>query len=87
MEINRNNYEEYFLLYADNELSPTEKKVVEIFVQENIDLKEEFLMIQLTVNCPDPGTKLLDKSFLMKNPAHHQQKHFAFLFHLWIMQF
>lgn len=67
MNINRNNYEEYFLLYADNELSKTEKKVVEIFVQENTDLKEEFLMIKLTVNNPDEDVKLSDKSFLLKN--------------------
>jgi len=66
MEINRNNYEEYFLLYADNELSPTEKKVVEIFLQENVDLKEEFLMIKMTVNAPEEEIKLLDKSFLLK---------------------
>lgn len=66
MEINRNNYEEYFLLYADNELSPTEKKVVEIFLQENVDLKEEFLMINMTVNFPDEEAKLIDKSFLLK---------------------
>ncbi len=66
MNINRNNYEEYFLLYADNELSQTEKKVVEIFVQENVDLKEEFLTIQLTVNSSDEEVKLLDKSFLIK---------------------
>ena len=66
MNINRNNYEEYFLLYADNELSQTEKKVVEIFVQENVDLKEEFLTIQLTVNASDEEVKLLDKSFLIK---------------------
>jgi hypothetical protein len=66
MEINRNNYEEYFLLYADNELSPTEKKVVEVFLQENVDLKEEFLMIKMTVNAPEEEIKLLDKSFLLK---------------------
>jgi len=66
MEINRNNYEEYFLLYADDELSPTEKKVVEIFVQENVDLREEFLMIKMTVNSPEEDVKLTDKSFLLK---------------------
>jgi hypothetical protein len=66
MEINRNNYEEYFLLYADNELSPTEKKVVEIFLQENVDLKEEFLMIKMTVNSPEEDVGLTDKSFLLK---------------------
>ena len=66
MEINRNNYEEYFLLYADNELSPTEKKVVEIFLQENVDLKEEFLMIKMTINSPEEDVKLTDKSFLLK---------------------
>ncbi|HXS54518.1 MAG TPA: hypothetical protein VN726_00260 [Hanamia sp.] len=69
MNINRNNYEEYFLLYADNELSPVERKVVEIFVQENIDLKEEFLMIKMTLNVPDEDIKLSDKSFLQKKVA------------------
>ena len=69
MEINRNNYEEYFLLYADNELSPTERKVVEIFLQENVDLKEEFLMIKMTVNSPEKEVKLMDKSFLSKKES------------------
>lgn len=69
MNINRNNYEEYFLLYADNELSPVERKVVEIFVQENTDLKEEFLMIQLTLSVPDEEIKLSDKLFLIKEVA------------------
>jgi cytoskeletal protein RodZ len=66
MTINRNNYEEFFLLYADNELSKTERKIVEIFVQENPDLKEEFSMMKLTINSPDKKVTLLDKSFLLK---------------------
>lgn len=66
MNIHRNNYEEYFLLYADNELTATEKRIVDIFVQENPDLKEEFYMIQMTVNKPEPDMKLDDKSFLFK---------------------
>ena len=66
MDINRNNYEEFFLLYADNELSKTERKVVEIFVQENPDLKEEFSMWKLAINTPDEDVKLMDKSFLLK---------------------
>ncbi|HEY5371119.1 MAG TPA: hypothetical protein VIJ75_19215 [Hanamia sp.] len=66
MTVNRNNYEECFLLYADNELSKTERKIVEIFVQENPDLKEEFSMMKLTINLPDEKIKLFDKSFLLK---------------------
>jgi cytoskeletal protein RodZ len=69
MNINRNNYEEYFLLYADNELSKTERKIVEIFVQENPDLKEEFSMLKLTINIPDENVKLTDKSFLLKKES------------------
>lgn len=69
MNINKDNYEEYFLLYADNELTPVERKVVEIFVQENTELKEEFLMIQMTLNVPDEDVQLFDKSFLHKEPA------------------
>ncbi len=69
MNINRNNYEEYFLLYADNELSKAERKMVEIFVQENPKFKEEFCMLKLTINIPDEEVKLEDKSFLLKTES------------------
>jgi len=49
MNINRNNYETFFLLYVDNELSAPEKNKVDIFVAENPDLQEELLMLQQTI--------------------------------------
>ena len=69
MDINRNNYEEYFLLYADDELSKAERKVVEVFVKENPEFREEFCMLKLTINIPDDEIKLEDKSFLFKNES------------------
>jgi hypothetical protein len=69
MNINRDNYEEYFLLYADNELSQEEKTVVEDFVKQNPELEEEFLMIKLSVSKPDENCVLKDKSFLLKEPT------------------
>ena len=84
MNINRDNYEEYFLLYADNELSKTERKVVEIFVQENPDLKEEFSMWKLSINIPDEDLKLLDKTFLLKNePAFINENNYEEIFVLY----
>jgi hypothetical protein len=48
MNINRNNYEMYFLLYVDNELSATERNAVEKFVEENIDLGPELQLLRET---------------------------------------
>lgn len=41
MSINRYNYEEFFLLYADGELCPLETEMVEQFVRLQPDLKDE----------------------------------------------
>lgn len=40
--INRHNIEEWMLLYADNELSETDKSSVERFISQQPDLEEEF---------------------------------------------
>ncbi|MFZ1527375.1 MAG: hypothetical protein WAT19_01400 [Ferruginibacter sp.] len=64
MNINRHNYESFFLLYADKELSAPEKNAVEFFVQQNPDLKEEFDQLQELVL---PADKLgFDKTGLFK---------------------
>ena len=76
MNINRNNYEEYFLLYADKELSAEEKNMVEMFVKQNADLEEEFVMLQQSVVKPDTAIRLADKNFLYKNEGFIDQNNY-----------
>ena len=65
--ITRNNYEEYFLLYVDNELSAAERNAVEEFVQQNTDLANELSMIQGSVIKPESHIFFNNKESLFKN--------------------
>ena len=46
MEINRQNYETYFLLWVDGELSIQEQNDVEQFIDKNPDLAIELALLQ-----------------------------------------
>ena len=69
MIITRHNYEEYFLLYVDNELSMQERRIVEAFVRENTDLEEELNMIKQSVLRPDKSVVFQNKGQLMKKSS------------------
>ena len=64
--ITRNNYEEFFLLYVDNELSAADRLIVEKWVAENPDLKEEWhLLLQCRIK-PDDHLAFADPQSLFK---------------------
>src|ERR1700753_968846 len=67
--INRNNYEEYFLLYADNELSAADKKAVEEFIDENPDLAAELNTLSQLKFHPEQDIFFGDKDSLFREPA------------------
>ncbi len=66
MIINRHNYEEYFILYMDNELSSDERRMVETFVQNHPDLKEELDVLLQYKLVPDSNIIFKGKEELMK---------------------
>ena len=53
MKINTTNYEEYFLLYIDNELSAEQKLAVEDFIQENPVHQKELELLKQTLLAPE----------------------------------
>ena len=53
MQINRHNYEEYFILYMDNELPASERRMVDEFVKLHPDLQEELSLLLQSKFTPD----------------------------------
>jgi hypothetical protein len=53
MNINTTNYEEYFLLYIDNELSAEQKTAIEHFIEINPRYQKEFELLKQTVLAPE----------------------------------
>jgi len=68
MNINLHNYETFFLMYVDHELSATEKEMVEAFIGSYPYLQEELDVLQDTVL--QMGEEVvIDKSSLFKSAA------------------
>lgn len=65
MTINLNNYEEYFILYMDNELANDDRSLVEDFVQKHPDLKEELDILLQYKAVPDTSIVFGGKEELM----------------------
>lgn len=70
MNINRHNYEEYFILYLDNELGSEDRRMVEEFVQQHPDLKEELDTLLQYKLVPDTHIIFEGKEELMKENGH-----------------
>lgn len=69
MNITRQNYEELFLLYVDNELNIAQRKAVEAFVEENPDLRAELIMLQQSVLPADGHITFSNKESLLKTTS------------------
>lgn len=66
IQINRHNYEEFFLLYVDRELSPAAVSAVEQFIKDNPDLADELTALQ-QATLPLEDALVFDKTSLFRN--------------------
>jgi hypothetical protein len=64
--INRHNYEELFLMYVDNELTPAQRAEVDAFVHQNQDLADELKMLQQVTLMPEEEIQFDAKHLLYK---------------------
>jgi hypothetical protein len=64
--VNETNYEEYFVLYGDNELTNAEKELVEQFVYKHPQYQTEFELIQQVKLLPDNTLVYPDKNELYR---------------------
>ena len=71
MSINKTNYENFFLLYIDKELSASDKAAVENFVQKNTEYASELASLKKAKLSPEPATEkitLTNKALLYRLP-------------------
>lgn len=68
LKVERHNYEEYFLLYVDNELNAEQRLAVEDFVAQNEDLRVELEMVQQTILSSDT-IRFKEKESLLKKES------------------
>lgn len=68
MQINQHNYEEFFLMYVDNELSVQEKEMVEAFVIEHPELAGELELLKQTVLNIEEPVAFAGKEKLIRRP-------------------
>ncbi len=68
MNINRLNYENYFLLYVDGELSAADMQTVDRFATENKDLADELNML-LQTKLPEDTYYFENKSSLLRTTS------------------
>lgn len=66
MLINQNNYEQFFLLYVDQELNPALRVAVEAFVEQHPELKEELELLKETILDPDEAIPFEQLNLLKK---------------------
>lgn len=64
--VNKENYEEYMVLYADGELDQHEEAALLAYVEENPHLQEELDLYAATKMIPDETIVFADKESLMK---------------------
>ena len=68
--INRNNYEEFFLLYVDDELDAVSKLAVEDFIQQHADLAIELEMLMQAKSLPQEIV-FTDKESLLRTEGNN----------------
>ncbi|MGK2861021.1 MAG: anti-sigma factor family protein [Chitinophagaceae bacterium] len=66
MKVTRHNYEEYFVLYMDNELNSGDRELLEQFVSDNPDLREELDWLLQSRLIPDNHVVFENKEQLIK---------------------
>lgn len=82
--INRNNYEDFFLLYLDNELDAEARLAVENFAEQNADLKAELQMLLQTKSLPG-NLFFSDKELLLRTEGNSiNEKNYEEYFLLYI---